>query len=119
MASTSTLAMDQIYAEVLGDTRDFPLRRYAREKIQSREIGDMIGRPVSPPRIGDGAFEWRRSHTVSGNPVRFDAGPAVLRLDDEWTNSMSRAGRLAVATLSFPLLVRYGYMRLFQHTPAL
>ncbi len=76
-----------------------------------REIGDMIGRSVSPPRADDGAFELRPSHTVSGNPVRFNTERAVLRLDDQWTNSMSRARRLAVATVSFPLLVRYGYMR--------
>lgn len=48
-------------------------------------------------------------HSVSGNPIRLERGPLPLRMDDAWRTEMSRGSRLAVTTLTFPLLLRYGY----------
>lgn len=49
------------------------------------------------------------SHTVSGNPMRFNSGPLTIRLDDEWRVRMSRGDRRAVVAMTWPLLARYGY----------
>jgi hypothetical protein len=49
------------------------------------------------------------NHTVLGNPVRFDAGRVELRDEEAWRTSLPAAERLAITTLTFPLLVRYGY----------
>jgi hypothetical protein len=48
-------------------------------------------------------------HSVSGNPMRFTHGPLKLKLDDEWRDKMSPHDRRLVTTITFPLLVRYGY----------
>lgn len=50
-------------------------------------------------------------HTVSGNPMRLRHGPVVLRLDQEWEEKMRPAHRRLVSFMTFPLLLRYGYLR--------
>ena len=52
----------------------------------------------------------RETHTVAGNPMRFEQGWVELRLDDEWRARMSAAQRLVVTTLTFPGLLRYRYL---------
>lgn len=49
-------------------------------------------------------------HSVSGNPIRFDLAERDIRLDDEWLRAMDARSKLVVSSLTFPLLVRYGYL---------
>jgi hypothetical protein len=49
------------------------------------------------------------SHSVAGNPMRFKNGPLSVKLDDEWRTSMPRRDRASVASVTWPLLARYGY----------
>jgi len=49
------------------------------------------------------------NHTVSGNPDRFRMGKVRLRPDAEWTERMRPRDRALVASLTLPLLPRYGY----------
>jgi hypothetical protein len=51
-----------------------------------------------------------RQHSVSGNPMRFHDGAVALNVDEEWRNGMRRADRSLVSLITFPLLLRYGYM---------
>jgi hypothetical protein len=51
----------------------------------------------------------RRAHTVSGNPIRFSAGPPVIRLDERWRQAMPQVQRREVTVLTMPLLAHYGY----------
>jgi Sulfotransferase family len=55
--------------------------------------------------------ELGRAHTVAGNPVRFRTGPMTLRRDDAWRERLPRRRRVLVTLLTFPLVVRYGYLR--------
>jgi SAM-dependent methyltransferase len=55
--------------------------------------------------------ELSGSHTVAGNPSRFEVGTIALRSDDEWTAKMRRGDRSLVTALTWPLLIRYGYRR--------
>jgi hypothetical protein len=50
-------------------------------------------------------------HTISGNPLRFGGTPRVLRVDDEWKVAMSARQRRLVSAVTWPLLMRYGYLR--------
>jgi hypothetical protein len=52
----------------------------------------------------------RVTHTVSGNPVRFQNGGFHIRVDDEWMTSMKRSQKAIVSLITFPLLIRYGYL---------
>jgi hypothetical protein len=59
--------------------------------------------------VGDGEISLQPNHTVDGNPMRFSVGPVRLRLDDEWTRSMSSRDRFWVTALTSPMLRGYGY----------
>jgi hypothetical protein len=59
----------------------------------------------------DCEFELGASHTVSGNPMRFQRGRLKVRLDDEWRSAMGRRDRVIVTAATWPLLARYGYTR--------
>jgi hypothetical protein len=52
----------------------------------------------------------RVTHSVSGNPVRFQSGGFQIRIDDEWMTSMKRSQKVIVSLITLPLLVRYGYL---------
>jgi hypothetical protein len=70
----------------------------------------VAGRPVELPLIDERTIDLRPSHSVKGNPDRLRTGPVELRLDDEWKTRMGPADRRVVTTLTWPLLMRYGYL---------
>lgn len=48
-------------------------------------------------------------HSLSGNPMRFERGPLVVRADTEWEIGLSTRAQRVVTGLTLPLLHRYGY----------
>lgn len=50
------------------------------------------------------------NHSLGGNPNRFKRGKVELRLDSEWKEKLPRSRIALVTALTFPLLVRYGYL---------
>lgn len=50
------------------------------------------------------------SHTVSGNPLRFESGELTIRPDVEWRERMRTRDRRLVTAATAPLLLRYGYL---------
>jgi hypothetical protein len=61
------------------------------------------------PLVGEREVKLGVSHTVSGNPNRFDTGAVELRTDREWISRMTPRDKALVTTLTLPLLRRYGY----------
>jgi UDP-N-acetylglucosamine transferase subunit ALG13 len=59
--------------------------------------------------VGDGWVRLGRSHTVSGNPMRFETGELRLKPDEVWRSQMDRRQARLVSALSWPLLLRYRY----------
>lgn len=51
----------------------------------------------------------RTNHTVAGNPDRFQA-EVTIRPDSEWHQKMTPRDRRLVTALTFPGLLRYGYL---------
>jgi hypothetical protein len=49
------------------------------------------------------------THSVCGNPMRFQTGNLPIKLDDQWRRDMPRRDLLAVTLLAWPLLRTYGY----------
>lgn len=75
-----------------------------------QEILDFVDEPdAEPPLVGERQVKLGVSHTVSGNPNRFDTGSVELRRDDRWKKQMSARDRITVTALTAPLLPRYGY----------
>ena len=61
------------------------------------------------PLVGDREVKLGISHTVSGNPNRFDTGAVELKQDQAWTEKMSVGDQRLVTALTAPLLARYHY----------
>jgi len=78
-----------------------------------RAVEDILGMLHEDARrlpfMGERGVELGASHTVSGNPNRFQTGMVRLRPDDEWVSRIRLRDRTLVTLLTFPLLARYGY----------
>ena len=61
------------------------------------------------PLVGEREVKLGISHTVSGNPNRFDTGAVELKQDRAWTEKMSPRDQKLVTALTVPLLKRYHY----------
>jgi Sulfotransferase domain len=61
--------------------------------------------------IGDGWVELGPSHALAGNPMRFRSGRVPLAVDEEWRRGLLLRYRLLTVASTWPLLVRYGYLR--------
>jgi len=61
------------------------------------------------PLVGERYVKLGISHTVSGNPNRFDTGAVELRQDRTWQKQMQPRDKALVTALTVPLLKRYGY----------
>jgi hypothetical protein len=64
---------------------------------------------AGPPLVGEREVKLGVSHTVSGNPNRFETGAVELRTDREWTSRMKPRDKALVTVLTLPLLKHYGY----------
>lgn len=74
------------------------------------QILDLLGEnDAALPLASDREVKLGVSHTVSGNPNRFDTGAVELRPDREWKEKMLPRDRNLVTALTFPLLKRYHY----------
>jgi hypothetical protein len=87
------------------------VRRPSTELVR---LLDHVGQPVTADEldfIGDGWVELGTSHALAGNPMRFRQGRVPLRLDEEWRSKLRRGHRLVTLGWTWPLLLRYGYLR--------
>jgi hypothetical protein len=50
------------------------------------------------------------SHSIYGNPNRFQTGKVKIKMDDRWKREMKYSHKLLVTFLTWPLLARYGYL---------
>jgi sulfotransferase family protein len=51
----------------------------------------------------------KTSHTVSGNPMRFERKEIKIQADTQWQNDMVKSHRWLVTLVTWPLLLKYGY----------
>ncbi|SDI84674.1 Sulfotransferase family protein [Nonomuraea jiangxiensis] len=74
------------------------------------ELARTLGLEVPELPFVDGRTVWLgRSHTASGNPMRFRVGWVELRRDDSWRSGLPGRDRRVVDALTWPLRARYGY----------
>jgi hypothetical protein len=66
--------------------------------------------PTALDYVDSSGVHLSAAHSVGGNPKLFvKPGRLALRLDDTWRSALPTRQRLAVTSLCFPLLLRYGY----------
>jgi len=109
---------------VLWDAWNTAIEALWREKYLRLRYEDFISDPrgsferilklageedANLPLIDDNQVKLGISHTVSGNPNRFDTGAVELKADRAWTQKMPPRDRKLVTALTLPLLPRYGY----------
>lgn len=70
-----------------------------------QQLCDALGVPGASSDSQDDTV----MHSLSGNPMRFERGPLVVRPDTEWQRRLPARGRRLVTALTAPLLRRYGY----------
>jgi hypothetical protein len=61
--------------------------------------------------IGADSVHVSGQHSVRGNPMRFAHGRQQVRPDEAWRTGMARKTRSLVVLVTWPLLLRYGYLR--------
>lgn len=59
---------------------------------------------------GDGNVQLGTLHTIGGNPMRFGRGGAPISRDEAWRREFPAVTRRAVTAVTWPLLLRYGYL---------
>lgn len=59
--------------------------------------------------IDGNEVDLKPSHSIGGNPMRFESGPVEVRVDDRWRSDMPESDRRLVTNLTRPLLYAYGY----------
>lgn len=77
-----------------------------------RAVAGLTGLQVPAPLAEDlrrGEVDLGVDHTVAGNPLRFRTGPLTLRPDVAWRDALSARDRTLIATLTAPMMMRYGY----------
>ena len=62
------------------------------------------------PFLTDHEVTLGTTHGVAGNPSRFTTGTVALRADVEWRDRMRARDRAIVDAISWPLLLRHGYL---------
>jgi hypothetical protein len=67
------------------------------------------GERVTIPPISNGRIVIHPTHTVSGNPSRFQTGSIELRLDSAWQAELEVRRRWVVNVLAGPFMGRFGY----------
>lgn len=75
-----------------------------------RQILDMVGMGSLPVEMTPEREVFLDvCHTVDGNPVRLQKGLVRLEKDVEWETAMDVRTKLAVTSMTLPLLLRYRY----------
>jgi len=83
----------------------------AEPEPQVRAIAAWVGQELRPsPFVAPDRVRLAPAHGVAGNPSRFTTGEVTLREDDAWRTELRRADRWRIDAVTWPLLVRHGYV---------
>lgn len=89
--------------------RDFVRRPAASLRSILRQADEFTG-PDQLSHVEPDGLELEPQHILAGNPMRSRNGRIALEEDLAWRGEMGTAGRGLVTALTWPLLVRYGYL---------
>jgi len=111
-----TWYIETVFGYDLLRTEDDPLivryedfARWPRRTVE-RVLGHIGADAPSTPFLAPDRVTIGQSHSVSGNPIRFRKGPVQIRPDVEWRERMRPVPRAVVTTMTWPFLVRHGYL---------
>jgi hypothetical protein len=73
------------------------------------DLGRLVGDTSPLEFLDDHSARLDPTHSVAGNPRRFETGSVPIRVDDEWRTAMPARDRAVVTALTLPLLLYHGY----------
>ena len=74
-----------------------------------QHLASFLGVTAPEVLVQDGCIRLETSHTVSGNPSRFQSGLVPLKPDNAWKDELGSPLRKIVELVTWPLRNRYGY----------
>ena len=75
-----------------------------------RRVLELVQEEKAPlPYAAEHAVKLGVNHNIWGNPSRFRTGTVEIRPDRKWVSRIKPGDSRLVTSLTFPLLVRYGY----------
>lgn len=77
-------------------------------KAVKQIIDLVVEKSLNLPFISEDEVELGVNHSIYGNPDRFQTGVIKLQRDERW-RGMKTADKILVTSLTWPLLIRYGY----------
>ena len=117
--------MSSVYWSALNTEVELCLRRFVGSRYQRIRYEDFAeapqevlatavqswgGRREDLPFVGPNEVRLdTTTHTVGGNPIRFQSGSISLSLDERWRREMPRPELRDATVPALPLLRRYGY----------
>jgi hypothetical protein len=91
--------------------------RYEDFTVQPRktvmDILAFVDEDFDDQFIDECSIPLHATHSIAGNPMRFQKGTVQIRRDDAWKQLMPRWQRSFVTLLTWPFLIRYGYFQSF------
>ncbi len=92
---------------------------FARSPRTSVErILALLDETGTTPFTSETAVQLHPNHIVVGNPSRFTTGSVEIRADEAWRDAMAGRDQNLVVASTFPLMLRYGYLRARGGAPA-
>jgi len=79
------------------------------EKLAA-DVLEVDSSTIQVPHIYAGIAELSTSHSVAGNPMRFETGKIPITLDNEWEKSLSGMRRSVVTLMTRKLLKQYDFI---------
>jgi hypothetical protein len=86
----------------------------AAPRSSTRDVVAFLGLDVPEAELpfeGESSVVLEPDHSVWGNPMRLQTGAIPLRPDEAWRTGLPAAERRTVSAISWPGLLRYGYLR--------
>ncbi len=83
----------------------------ARPRETVERVVALTGEAVAElPFVTEASVRLGPTHTVAGNPGRFETGVVAIRPDLEWRDRMRARDRATVVAIAWPLMLRHGYL---------
>lgn len=115
--STVRWSILNIEAEIL--LRRLPPARLKRVRYEdfvaqplsvTKDVVSFVGESVeSTPFLDERRVQLRPTHTIAGNPSRFETGEIEIRESTQWLDQQKRSDKLIATALALPFLARYRY----------
>lgn len=114
-SSSEWIIMNGLFRFLPRDSVNYIMVRYEDLVQKPRETLSFITQQVGEgtatlPLLHNSSVRMGPNFTVSGNPDRFKKGEVQIRPDKEWQEKMAFQQKLLVASLTWPLLAKYGYL---------